>query len=172
MAHLSLSPLVPWQREIFGYMTQIAAIYEEKGGGYELEIASRLPLMWLLLIKNKPQSDLAPSRKNEAARSILSYIEGHSGEQLTLSDIALAVSFSTAECCRIFKKVTGQTIFSYLQSYRLTKGTELLLAGGLPVSQIAYEIGFCSTSYFIEVFKRQFGMTPLQYRKKSEALRP
>ena len=169
MSQVPLSADVPWQREILTAMTEIADFYEAKARGYELEIASKLPLMWGALIKNRPPEKglRASSRKNEAARAILTYIEGHYGEPLTLLDVALAVSFSTAECCRIFKKVTGQTIFSYLQSYRLTKGTELL-AEGLPVSLIAYEVGFCSTSYFIEVFKRQFGMTPLQYRKKCE----
>lgn len=170
-AQVPLSPDVPWQREIIIAMTEIADIYEAKGIGYELEILSKLVLMWLSLLRNKPQSGHAPSRKNEAARAVLTYIEGHYGEQLTLLDVAHAVSFSQAECCRIFKKVTGQTIFSYLQSFRLTKGTELLLRTSLPISQIGYEIGFCSTSYFIEVFKRQFGMTPLQYRKKSEGQR-
>jgi AraC-like DNA-binding protein len=171
MAQALLSPLVSWQRDILKALTEIAGLYEVKDTGYELEILSKLALMWLTLLKNTPQNGCAPSRKNETARAVLTYIEGHYGEALTLLDVARAVSFSQAECCRIFKKVTGQTIFSYLQSYRLTKGTELLQAG-FPVSQIAYEVGFCSTSYFIEVFKRQFGMTPLQYRKKNEGRPP
>ena len=85
--------------------------------------------------------------------------------RLTVEDIARAVSFSPAECCRMFKRVTGETIFTYLKHCRLARGRTLLRETDLPVSRIAYEVGFCSTSYFIEVFRDSFGMTPLQYRK-------
>ena len=43
-----------------------------------------------------------------------------------MEDIAAAVSFSASECCRMFRRVTGETIFSYLNSYRLEQGAVLL----------------------------------------------
>ena len=73
--------------------------------------------------------------------------------------------FVGIECRRLFKKVTGETIFSCLQSYRLAQSVHLLRHSALSVSQIAYETGSCGTSYFIEVFNAKFGVTPHQFRK-------
>ena len=64
----------------------------------------------------------------------------------------------------MFRRVTGETIFSYLNSYRLEQGAVLLRSTALPVTAVAYETGFCSASYFIKQFKKLFSVTPLQYR--------
>ena len=95
----------------------------------------------------------------------MTYLSRNYDRRVSLEEIAQAVSFSASECCRVFKKVTGETIFEYLRSYRLARSMELLRNTQLSVSQIAYDTGFCSTSYLIETFKASFGITPLQYRK-------
>ena len=45
---------------------------------------------------------------------------------------------------------------------------ELLRDTDHSVSRIAYDIGFCTASYFTETFKARLGVTPLQYRKESQ----
>ncbi|MGE4275642.1 MAG: AraC family transcriptional regulator [Lawsonibacter sp.] len=169
MAHIPLHPDIPWQRELLTSIPQIHALYEHRDFGYELEISLLLSRMWLTLLQHRGTEPLGKSHQrlqsNAAVQAVLTYLHGHYGERLTLEQIAKAALFSPSECCRLFKKVTGETIFSYLQSYRLTQSVHLLQHTDLSVSQIAYETGFCSTSYFIEVFKDKFGITPHQYRK-------
>lgn len=124
--------------------------------------------MWLALIAARPEeAHSVPNRfqENAVVQNILAYIRRHYDGRVTLKDIAKAVSYSEGECCRIFKKIIGETIFSHLRTYRLSRSMELLKNTDLSISQIAYETGFCSASYFIETFKAQFSITPLHYRE-------
>lgn len=104
----------------------------------------------------------------QTVQDIMAYVAAHHKEKITLEDIADNVSFSTSECCRIFKRITHETIFSYIQSYRIAESIRLLLETDLPVSEIAAESGFPSPSYYISIFKSKIGKTPHQYRKHEE----
>ena len=168
LSHLPLSPAVPWQKEVLDGVFRVRALHEEGAFGHELEISALLCRMWLALLTHRADSGLARAdgqQNNAAAQAILSYLHLHYAEHITLEEIARAVSFSPSECCRLFKRVTGETIFSYLQSYRLAQGVSLLRRTNATVSRIAFDTGFCSTSYFIEVFKANFGQTPHRFRK-------
>lgn len=169
MAHRLLRPEVAWQAEILWEIQEVYQLFEARGFGYEWEILALLGKMWCRMLAHREDSQNGPGgqrlQSNAAVQGILTYLHDHCGEHITLDDVARAVSFSSGECCRMFKRLTGETIFSYLQSYRLARSVQLLRTSDASVSRIAYECGFCSTSYFIEVFKRNFGMTPRQLRK-------
>ncbi len=96
---------------------------------------------------------------------MIRFLRGHYREELSLEDVGHAVGFSSGECCRLFKRVTGGTILNYLRSYRLTRSIELLEETELPISQVALESGFNGVSYYIECFRKELLMTPLQYRR-------
>ena len=122
--------------------------------------------MWLPLLEHREEGGQPGARRENAlAQEILSYLRRNCHRRLTLGEVARAVSFSPGECCRIFKRVTGETIFSSLSACRLDRGLELLRTTDLSVTQIAAETGFCSASYFIESFKARLGITPLLYRR-------
>lgn len=167
---LLLKPEVDWQYDILEKLQQMDSLYEQKDFGYELELCSIMMQIWKSLIlhisKKTEKLQANNSNRSMAVQEILSYISQHYGESVTLDQIAKELSFSTSECCRMFKKVTGETIFSYLLTYRIVKATELLRETELSISDIAYETGFGSTSYFIEKFKEKTGTTPLKFRKK------
>jgi len=169
MAHQLLRPEVDWQKEILDGVRQVYALFEERGFGYEWEISARLGKMWCRILEHREDALPGPGgqriQSNAAVQAILTYLHDHYAEHITMEEIAQAVSFSEGECCRLFKRVTGETIFTYLRSYRLARSVEMLRRSDASVSRIAYESGFCSTSYFIEVFKENFGLTPRQLRK-------
>ena len=54
----------------------------------------------------------------------------------------------------------------YLNGYRLRKGVELLRDTEMNISEIAYSCGFSGASYFSELFRRDFGTTPTDYRER------
>ena len=174
MEGTALVASIPWQNTILKEIREISAWYENKSFGYEFEIWAALSRIWLTLLKNRTRLEEGGGRShsrlrnNTTVQEIIRYITRHYAERISMKKIAEAVSFSESECCRIFKSVTRETIFSYLQFYRITKATEFLRGTELPISQIAYETGFCSTSHFIKIFRERIGMTPLQYRKTLE----
>lgn len=157
------------QKKILDGILQIYRLYEKKAFGYELEICSILGILWLDLVRhlerNSPHATENRTKNHANVQKIFTYISRHYSESITLDMIAKELAFSVGECCRMFKKITGQTIISYLTLYRITKSTELLRNTDLSISQIAYETGFSSTSYFIGKFKEQLGTTPLRFRK-------
>jgi AraC-like DNA-binding protein len=76
-----------------------------------------------------------------------------------------------------FKMIYGDTIFRYLRKLCLQRASLLLLDTDKFISEIAYDMGYSNPSNFCYAFKKEYGMTPLQYRvssllKKSQIIRP
>ena len=134
----------------------------------ELRILAIFYDMFHIIIGHRPKPQAAGGRRRARADScvqkIITHIGEHYTEHLTLQDIADVTSYTESECCRIFKRFTGESIFSYLRAYRLEKSVSLLQDTRQSISEIAYGCGFSSTSYYIEEFKKQFKITPLQFR--------
>lgn len=64
---------------------------------------------------------------------------------------------------RLFKELFHQSFNQYLNNYRIEKSKEFLTKSQLSVEDIAFQVGFCSVSYFCTTFKRSVGCTPRQY---------
>lgn len=169
---LEIVPLysrIPWQKEILDRILSTFRLYTDQDFGYEFHIAATLAEMWLLLIQNTTFSDTknhSRSDGNLPVHAILDYLAAHYSEKITIKDIAAAVPFSDSECCRMFKRALNVTIFTYLKTLRIEKSTLLLQNTSMSISQIAYSVGFCSTSYFIKSFKEVVGETPYRFRSK------
>lgn len=97
--------------------------------------------------------------------NILSYIDTHFTEGITLEQLAKETSMSRTYLCKCFKEITGQTLFTYLEQVRVQYACYLLQTSDLPIAVVAVEAGFDNVSYFNRVFKRCCGCTPGQYRK-------
>jgi len=88
-----------------------------------------------------------------------------------LQDAQLSVEFLSRELgmsrSSLYGKVlelTGETPVEYIRSFRLEKAVGLLGKGSLSISQIAYEVGFSSPTYFTRAFKEKYKMLPSDYR--------
>ena len=166
--HGSLKKEIPWQHELLEEIRAIGALYDAKTFGYEMAIQARISLLWLALLQGtaagKADEESGQEETGELVRRIMAYLRAHFAEPVSLDGIAREVMYSGSECCRQFKRTTGETIFHYLRACRLARATELLEETDWPVSRIALETGFCSSSYFIEAFRAELKTTPLKYR--------
>ena len=97
--------------------------------------------------------------------AVLNYINQHIYEKLTVSAIAEECFISTSTLERYFMKFTNSRPSEYIRYKKLIKGAELLRQG-CSVSQTVEQLGYSDQSYFIELFKKHFGTTPLQYKKR------
>ena len=170
-AACTLRPGVDWERSVLEAIRAVVKADAERSWGYEFEIAGLLSRSWAAIMAHfSPEAGggiaVGRARGDAAARAMMAYLNAHYREPIGVEDVARAVRYSPAECCRIFKRVTRATLFSYLRTYRITQSTKLLKDTGLPVSDIASECGFSSPSHFIAAFKAVLGVTPLQYRKR------
>ena len=108
------------------------------------------------------------ARKIARYKAIVSYVEEHCQEPVTLCQLADTVSCNTQYLCRFFKEIAGMSPIQYLISYRLERACHMLAHTTLPVTAIALDCGFDNISYFIRKFKEIKGCTPKEYRKKTE----
>lgn len=103
--------------------------------------------------------------EDERIKQMISYIQSHYSEKITVEMIALHVHISERECYRLFQNCLGTTPVEFLVSYRLQKAQEFLHYTDKSVLEVALETGFGTSSYFGKVFKQYHHITPGQYRK-------
>lgn len=96
--------------------------------------------------------------------TILQYMEINYNTT-SVQDIADHFNFNTSYLGQVFKEHTHTTLIDALIRVRITKARELLETTSLSVDLIAEMIGYRDTTYFIRLFKKHMGQTPLQYRK-------
>jgi len=79
----------------------------------------------------------------------------------------LAAQFSISETSlkNYFRGVYGQNISVYLREMRMKEATRLLASTRLPVAEVAEQVGYTNQSKFASVFKKQYQMSPLEYRR-------
>lgn len=93
------------------------------------------------------------------------YIEAHYAEkEAKIPALAAHAALSTCYYLRKFKEYHGVTPHQYLQSVRLRAAKEQLTVTAHSIEQIAEDCGFCSASHFIMAFRKNTGLTPLQFR--------
>ncbi|MBA4496478.1 response regulator [Paenactinomyces guangxiensis] len=97
----------------------------------------------------------------------LSYMHEHYMAPLTLEKVSRYIHVNPSYFSRLFYKETGKLFTDYLTSYRLERAQQLLLRTDLPVYEIAGRVGYSNSKYFLKVFKKQFSMTPGEFRRNS-----
>ena len=97
----------------------------------------------------------------------LHYMDTHLAEDISIETLSQACSVSTNTLERHFKETLGVTPFAMLRKKRLIASLEYLRSG-CSVTETAFQSGFSDYSNYIQLFRKQFGITPLQYKKKFE----
>lgn len=87
----------------------------------------------------------------------------------SLPGLAREAGMSHTRLTRGFKKVFGCTVFEYLRRERLTYARKLLRENRLPVTEVAFKAGFCSSSHFAASFLKRFGQSPSAFRNGTTA---
>ena len=101
-------------------------------------------------------------------RKMVSYIQAHFEQPLTIDDIAGAASISRSECFRCFSGFCQVSPIEYLNRYRLQNAAQKLASGTASISDITFQCGFSSISYFGKAFRKMYGLSPSEYRKKRD----
>lgn len=107
----------------------------------------------------------ATSRHTEIIKNAVKYIKDNLTEDLSLEALASKFSISPIHFHNIFKTVMHKTPRVFVEERRIKKARDLLVTTNLSFSEIAFECGFSSQSYFCYAFKRYMGITPKKFIK-------
>ncbi|MDO4622935.1 MAG: AraC family transcriptional regulator [Eubacteriales bacterium] len=98
--------------------------------------------------------------------SCLSYIRTHTNENLTVDDVAAYIDRSPSYVTKCFRKELDITPGAFIARCKLEEARSLLVYSEKTLAEISTYLCYSSQSYFQNVFKKKYGMTPAQYRKK------
>ena len=125
-------------------------------------------LLYLLSAPEKVETDTAPALEREVARALADtrrYMEEHLDEPLTISALSRRACLSATIFKAGFRRLYGLPVHAWLRQRRMERAAELLRDSSLSVLGVAQSVGYSSASQFTAAFRRQYGVTPAQYRK-------
>ncbi len=93
------------------------------------------------------------------------FLQEHYRERIKVGDASSLVGMSKSHFRRFFKEVTGQSLVTYVNHFRVARAQELLAWADKPIADVGLEVGFCDQSYFGLVFRKLLKMTPTEYRQ-------
>ena len=120
----------------------------------------------LTLFINRKSTD----RNSRIVKKIIDIINERYFEDLSMEMFAQEVYLSPNYIRKIFKDETGQTILEYITQVRMKKAAEMMKDPSLKVADISRNVGYESVSYFGQLFKQYFGVTPKEYMESVENL--
>ncbi len=121
----------------------------------------------LSLIFEKVSMTAVYSETMHNLKKALMYLSEHfSDADLSLTKVAGAVGLSQNYLGLIFKKKLKISYIDYIKQLRLTHSIRLLKQGDLSLDEIAKRCGFNSKSYYIAIFRKQYGITPKKYKEQ------
>lgn len=97
-------------------------------------------------------------------KETINYINNHLTEKIEISDLAAITKWQTHHYIKVFTKFMGITPYQYILIRKIEKSKALLLDESIPITAIAFELGFLSYSNFINSFKKITNTTPKAYR--------
>ncbi len=163
-------------REHADYLEQLLQRYDRQGSiaGNTSEEDDVLLLLQLLGIVQEADGSFGHAaaagivrRPLRYSEKIMRWIEEHFAEEVSLERIAEDTHLSKSYVSRVFRAETGGSLSDYLTARRIKHACRLLQTTTLPVERIGIEVGLPDASYFVQLFKKVIGTTPLKYRNQA-----
>lgn len=137
---------------------------------YELKVRNELSTLFGILNQFRKNIEETFSlqtpnyRPEKRVQVLLDYIHTHYKDKITIEGLAKKASISKTEVLRCFKSIIGLSPINYLNSYRLQRAAYLLIHSENNIQEIAMDCGFDDNSYFSKLFKKNYHVTPHNYR--------
>lgn len=141
-------------------------IYDSQENSRSIDIYIHALVLWKYLFsycKDEIFYDFQ-SKEAELIHKIVSYIKKNYDQPITLNQLAEVAGISRSRCSHLFKQAMRESPCRFLLRYRIEKSCKLLISTNMCITEIAAEVGFCTSSYYCEIFKRIKGMTPTEFR--------
>lgn len=118
----------------------------------------------LVLLEGEMEQD--PTRV--AMHEVALYMHAHLDQSLTIAEIARQFAMSEVTLRRRFREAFGTSPKQYLLDLRLSEAQDLLTGTSLSMQEIALRMGFFDQAHFSSTFRKHFGVSPTDWRKRSQ----
>lgn len=152
------------------YCEQIIKDYEKKSKDF-YENAIMLFSLIINEVLDSARKKPVPNVKrgsNELVNMVKKYIDEHYLEDITIPFLAEKFFINKNTLMHSFKRHNDCSIIDYVLKKRLKESENWLKISSMAISQIALRCNFANASYFIKYFKKVYGLTPVEYRKKNQ----
>lgn len=116
----------------------------------------------IISLTNLVKSCSQKAKHSPYIRKAVIYINQNLNRKISVSQVAKHCGVSADYISHLFKKETGENMSSYIRKQKL-EAAKTMIFDGFDNGKICYSLGFCSQSYFISSFKKEFGITPYEY---------
>ncbi|MBU3191033.1 AraC family transcriptional regulator [Clostridium bowmanii] len=156
-----------------GLLHGIFIEYNNKNYGFELAIRNNIGGVFLLILRNWYDKGLDLNintniKENtlKKLQGIFDYVDKNYMSDISAESVASNCNMSYSYFSRFFKASVGKAFSQYLNYVRITEAEKLLLCTNLNITEIGMEIGYTSSSYFIQQFKHYKNISPKQFKIK------
>jgi signal transduction histidine kinase/ligand-binding sensor domain-containing protein/DNA-binding response OmpR family regulator len=132
-----------------------------------LAFRENLKLNYLNQLKIEPSNITTTSRDKDFIEKAIKVVEESiSDSEFDIKTFASNMAVSPSTMLRKMKAITGESSDKFIRTLRLKRAAQLLQSSQLLVTEICYEVGFSSQKHFSATFKKQFGLSPSEYKKQ------
>lgn len=167
-------PLIQGDRTIGQLCKRIFSEMESQQSGYKQLCRGLVTELLVHLCRNYvaqmlPERDSVKRKKDlERLNAVLCYIEGHYNQHISVEELADMVCLSEDRFGHLFREGIGQPPLQYINALRLRKAMSLLKTNAYTVTEVADAVGFRDYNHFGRLFRKQYGCTPNEIRRKKE----
>ena len=157
--------------DIASLANEIMREWDNKTPAYELVIRANILKIFseIIRIQNQNDNTLSEISLTESLKKAISYINKNFST-VTEKETAKHCGLSYTHFSYAFKKSMGKSFNDYLLQIKLREAEKLLILTDKSITEIAYELGFSTSSHFILRFKEAKQITPSKFRKKIKEL--
>ena len=139
---------------------------------HEVMLEAFLNALFVILLRYfQPQQEQPKNLENSSVSSIIEYIYEHE-QDITLGALAQAFGYSVPHMSKLISNGCGMNFSEILRQIRMRRATWLLKNTSLSITQIAGEVHCTDTSHFGKNFRKEFHMSPKEYRQLFAAQAP
>ena len=110
---------------------------------------------------------LAAGKYSPPVQRTVEYLHLNYSQELNMRLLASRVNLSENYLAALFKQETGLTATQFIANLRCTQAAQMLKETDYSIAEISYYVGYLDNNYFVKVFKKQFQVTPSEYRRQN-----
>ena len=152
------------------WMEQIILLNDKKDAGYQLRTRILLLEVLAFMIRKECLQSANYDNSSSLQRELIIFVQKHYMEKISLAMLAEEFHLSEKYLSWYFKEHFSINFMQYVLHLRMSRAKDMLLKTDVAITEVAMSCGYPSVNLFIRNFKEVYGVTPLQYRKQTNAI--